>query len=138
VRSANDPGLFVDPFGGGQVLDPSGARALFHSLHGPDAGFSQTMLAPVGARSIVARMLNNLVAVFAARRDQRGRLWALRLRAAIPGTSIEDRAEVASALAGCGEFSDAGRWLEALSFEAPEPMATGYRQAADRLRSRLN
>ena len=138
VRSASDPSLYVDPFGGGQVLDTAGARALFHTLHGPDAGFSQTMLTPVGPRSIVTRMLNNLVAVFAAGRDHQGRLWALRLRATVPGASLEDRAEVAAALAAVGEFAEAGRWLEALSFEAPGPVAVGYRQAADRLRSRLN
>ena len=138
VRSADDPELFVDPFDGGRVLDPAGARQLFHVLHGPDATFSAAMLAPVGPRSIVTRMLNNLVAVFAARRDHRGRLWALRLRATVPGATLEDRAEVASALAACGEFAEAGRWLEALSFEAPAPIAAGYRQAADRVRSRLN
>jgi len=133
VRSASDPSLYVDPFGGGQVLDTAGARALFHTLHGPDAGFSQTMLTPVGPRSIVTRMLNNLVAVFAAGRDHQGRLWALRLRATVPGASLEDRAEVAAALAAVGAFAEAGRWLEALSFEAPGPVAVGYRHAADRL-----
>jgi regulator of sirC expression with transglutaminase-like and TPR domain len=127
VRSATEPGLFVDPFGAGQVLDGAGARAMFHTLHGPDAAFSDTMLAPVGSRVIVTRMLNNLVAIFGARRDHHGRLWALQLRATIPGASLEDRAEVAAALAAVGEFADAGRWLDALSFEAP-----------DRLRSRLN
>jgi regulator of sirC expression with transglutaminase-like and TPR domain len=138
VRSATDHSLFVDPYGAGQVLDGAGARALFHSLHGPDAAFSPTMLAPVGPRVVVTRMLNNLVAIFASRRDQQGRLWALQLRATIPGASLEDRAEVAAALAANGDFSEAGRWLEALSFEAPEPVAVGYRQAADRMRSRLN
>ena len=138
VRSVPDAGLFVDPFGNGQVLDIAGVRALFHSLHGPDAAFSQTMLAPVGPRVVATRMLNNLVAIFSSRRDQHGRLGALRLRAAIPGASLEDRAEVAAGLAAVGEFSEAGRWLDALSFEAPEPVAAGYRRAADRLRSRLN
>jgi regulator of sirC expression with transglutaminase-like and TPR domain len=138
VRSVSDPSLFVDPFTGGAVLDASGARTLFHSLHGPDAGFSEEMLAPVGPRSVVTRMLNNLVAVFGARRDHGGRLWALRLRSTVPGVTLEDRAEVASGLAAVGEFAEAARWLEALSFEAPEPLAAGYRQAASRLRSRLN
>ena len=138
VRSATDPGLFVDPFGGGQVLDGSGARALFQSLHGVDAPFSQAMLSPVGPRAIVTRMLNNLVAIFSSRRDQHGRLWAARLRAAIPGASLEDRAEVAAALAATGAFSEAGRWLDALSLEAPEPVSAGSRSAAERLRSRLN
>jgi len=138
VRSGDDQSLFVDPYRSGQVLDGAGVRALFHSLHGPDARFSPTMLAPVGPRTIVTRMLNNLVAIFASRRDQQGRLWALRLRATVPGASIEDRAEVASAMAAVGDFSEAARWLEALSFEAPPPVAMGFRQAAERMRSRLN
>lgn len=138
VGSAGDPSLFVDPFGGGQVIDIDGAAALFHGLHGAEARFSLGMLEPVGPRAIVTRMLNNLVSIFAARRDQRSRLWAVQLRAMVPGASIEDRAEVAAALAAVGEFSEAGRWLEALSFEASEPVAAGYRHAAERLRSRLN
>ncbi len=138
VGSARDTSVFVDPFGGGKVIDVDGAAALFHALHGAEAHFSLGMLEPVGARAIVTRMLNNLVSIFAARRDQRSRLWAVQLRAMVPGASIEDRAEVAAALAAVGEFSEAGRWLDALSFEAPAPVAAGYRNAAERLRSRLN
>jgi regulator of sirC expression with transglutaminase-like and TPR domain len=138
VGSAGDASVFVDAFGGGNVIDADGAAALFHGLHGAEARFSLALLEPVGPRAIVTRMLNNLVSIFAARRDQRSRLWAVQLRAMVPGASLEDRAEVAVALAAVGEFSDAGRWLEALSFEAPEPVAAGYRNAAERLRSRLN
>ncbi len=138
VRDAHDEDLFVDPYAGGQVLDRAGARALFHALHGADATFAPAMLSPVGAHTIVVRMLNNLVAVFGARRDARSRLWALRLRAAVPGASLEDRAEVAHALAAAGEFAAAGRWLDGLALEAPGPVAGSYRHAADRLRSRLN
>lgn len=138
VRSTTEPGLFVDPFGGGRVLDVDGVQALFHSLHGADATLQEAMLLPVGPRAVVTRMLNNLVAVFTSRRDQHGRLWAARLRGSIPGASLEDRAEVAAALASAGEFSEAGRWLDALSLEAPGPVSAVYRQAAERLRSRLN
>jgi len=138
VRAAGDEELFVDPYGGGRVLDAAGARAIFHSLHGTDTAFSPAMLAPVGPRSVVARMLNNLVAVFTSRRDHQGRLWALRLRADVPGVPLEDRAEVAAALAAVGEFSEAARWLDALALQAPGPVATGLRAAAERARSRLN
>lgn len=138
VRSSDNPSVFVDPFGGGRVLDLDGVAELFHGLHGPEARFSLGMLEPVGPRTVVTRMLNNLLAIFAARRDQRSRLWAARLRAAIPGATLEDRAEVAAALAAAGEFAEAARWLEVLSFEAPDPVASGYRTAAERLRSRLN
>jgi regulator of sirC expression with transglutaminase-like and TPR domain len=138
VRSTSDPDLFVDPFGAGQILDLEGVTALFHALHGPDATFSEAMLAPVGPRAVVTRMLNNLIAIFSSRRDQQGRLWAARLRAGIPGASLEDRAEVAAALASAGEFAEAGRWLDALSLEAPGPVSAGYRHAAERFRARLN
>jgi regulator of sirC expression with transglutaminase-like and TPR domain len=138
VRSAVDPDLFVDPYGGGALLAPDGARDLFHSLHGAEAAFTAEMLAPVGAHAIVTRMLNNLVAVFTARRDAQGRLWALRLRADVPGVALEDRAEVASALAALGEFAEAARWLEALSLQAPAPLAATLRAGAERARSRLN
>ena len=138
VRSADDADLFIDPFAGGQVLDRRGVRALFHQLHGPDAAFTPMMVTPVGPRSTVTRMLNNLIAIFGAHRDHHRRLWAVQLRAAVPGASLEDRAEVGTALAAAGDFAAAARWLEGLADEAPGAVADNYRGSASRLRSRLN
>ncbi|HEY6532437.1 MAG TPA: transglutaminase-like domain-containing protein [Acidimicrobiales bacterium] len=138
VGSATDADLFVDPFSGGQVLDAVAAETLFQSLHGTEATFSSAMLAPVGARAVLTRMLNNLLGIFAARRDTRSRLWALQLRAAIPGASIDDRAEVAGALAGVGRYAAAGQWLDQLADDAPGALGDSYRRSAARLRACLN
>ncbi len=138
VGVTDDPDTFVDPFAGGRVLDTTGCRRVFQALHGPDAQFSSDMLQPTGPRLIVARMLNNLLAIFSTRRDHRSRLWVARLRAGLPGASLEDRAEVAAALSATGAFGAAADHLSHLSEVATGEIAVSYRQTAARLRSRLN
>jgi regulator of sirC expression with transglutaminase-like and TPR domain len=138
TRSGDDPDVFVDPFGHGRVLDRAGVEAAFHALHGPDAPFSPAMLAPVGPRAILVRMLNNLVAIFTARRDHHAHLWAARLRASVPGTGLEERAEVGAALAASGAYAAAAQWFDVLADDAPAPVADTYRASAGRLRARLN
>jgi hypothetical protein len=83
-------------------------------------------------------MLNNLLGIFAARRDARSRLWALELRAAVPGATIDDRAEVASALVALGDYAAAGRCLDGLAAEVPGALGESYRRSAERLRASLN
>lgn len=138
VGSASDTDLFIDPYGGGRLMDGADVAKLFRSVHGAQAAVSPEMLAPVGPRSILTRMLNNLLSIFAGRRDTHSRLWALRLRAAIPGTSIDQRAEVATALVAMGEFGAAGAWLEELADEAPDAVGESYLRSAERLRACLN
>ncbi len=91
LRDRVDPTVFVDPFAGGTLLDEGGCRRLFQRLHGPDAQLAAAWLEPVGPHAIVARLLANLVRTFAERRDQRNLLWALNLRARLPGATDEDR-----------------------------------------------
>lgn len=131
-------GGYLDPFGGGSLLELDGVRALFHQLHGPDVEFCPSMLTPVGPRAVIRRMLNNLVTIYASRRDHRSRLHAVQLRAAVPGSTLEERAEVAVALAAVGSFGEAARTLEALAPSAPGPVAGQYEAQAWRWRSRLN
>jgi regulator of sirC expression with transglutaminase-like and TPR domain len=91
VRDQVDRSVFIDVFAGGTRLGAKDCEAIFRRLHGDDAPFSPTWLEPVGARSILARMLANLVRVFEDRRDQRGLLWALDLRTRLPEASAADR-----------------------------------------------
>ncbi len=87
VGHANDPRFLVDVFDGGSRVDPAGAAAFFHAVHGPDARFDPSFLAPVGPHAIVARMLANLAAVYRARAQAADVAWVERLRALVPGAS---------------------------------------------------
>ncbi|MFM7070064.1 MAG: transglutaminase family protein [Actinomycetes bacterium] len=60
LRDASDPLRFFDAFGGGRALDLEGCRSCFRSVNGPDAALLPVHLAPVGSRTIVGRVLNNL------------------------------------------------------------------------------
>jgi hypothetical protein len=73
------------------------------------------MLASVGPRAILARMLANLDLSFRRRRDQDGLRWVTRLRAAIPGLPLADRMALAEGLAGLGCYDDALTLLEELA-----------------------
>jgi hypothetical protein len=56
----------------------------------------------------------------------------------VPGASIDERAEVATALAATGDYTAAGRWLEDLAGEVPGPVGESYLRSAERLRASLN
>jgi regulator of sirC expression with transglutaminase-like and TPR domain len=88
---------FVDPFHGGTVLDAAGARRLFDRAH-PGAPFADHYLDPVGPRSVLSRMLANLVATYMTTDPMRA-IWALRLRLGIPGLPGPERRQGEAALA---------------------------------------
>lgn len=86
LRDRVDDSLFVDPFARGAYLDEGGCRRVFRALHGPDARFDPSYLDPVGAHTMVARLLANLRAIFAARQDRGGLAWVVALARLTPGT----------------------------------------------------
>ncbi|MGH9246271.1 MAG: SirB1 family protein [Acidimicrobiales bacterium] len=128
LRDKVDRSVFVDPFSGGATLTAEQCEAVFRRLAGPETPFDPAYLEPAGARSILARLLANLKAVYRERGDRRALLWVLRLRAAIPGVPATELRELAMMLAASGRFDAAADTLEGL--EEPE--------AATRLRARLN
>jgi regulator of sirC expression with transglutaminase-like and TPR domain len=136
LRDQVDQGLFIDPFGGGARLRLAEVEALFHRLHGPAAPFDPALLEPTGRHEILARVLGNLRAIYAQRRDRRSLVWVLRLRSRIPGVPPAEREALADVLASLGRWDEAADELEALAGHAPDPVA--QRRAADRLRARLN
>jgi hypothetical protein len=56
----------------------------------------------------------------------------------VPGATVDDRAEVASALVAVGDYAAAGRYLDALAAEVPGALGESYRRTAERLRASLN
>lgn len=138
VAQRGCPERWYDPFDGGRPLDLAGARAVHAAVLGSDAPFDPSLLAPVDAHEVLARMLRNLRAGFLARGDRRALLWTLRLRNQLPTVGVEERAELASVLAAGGAFVPAAEELEALAGEAGGELGRRFADAADRLRARLN
>ena len=140
VRDAMSTERYADPFEG-RLLDAAGCRELFSRAQG-GAGFDERYLAPVGTRAIVARLLANLKGIYLARRDRRNLAWVLRLRVEVPGVPLEERRELASALAADGRFLDAAGQLDELATLAKElgaaELVEEAERGATRLRARLN
>lgn len=58
--------LLVDPFAGGTIVGEAECQARLQGLYGPGIELRPTMLAGVGTRNIVFRMLNNLKGIYAS------------------------------------------------------------------------
>jgi hypothetical protein len=83
-------------------------------------------------------MLANLRNIFAARADRAGVVAVLELRNQLPGTSGEDRGELAAALAATGRFTEAALSYEQAGDQLGGTLGDEYRRNAERLRARLN
>jgi regulator of sirC expression with transglutaminase-like and TPR domain len=94
LRDEVDPGVFIDPFRGGELLDQQGCLALVQRLHGPGTALDPTWLEPVGPRAILERMLANLVRVFEQRGDAADLLWARDLQAELAGAKGDPTARL--------------------------------------------
>lgn len=137
VRDALDEDVFIDPFNAGAVLDRAACEAVIERLHGGSLPFDPRFLEPVGPRAIVTRMLANLKATFARRRERDSLLWVIRLRTLVPGVPPAERRELASVLAADGRFVEAAVELEDMADLDPS-QRDALRAAARRLRARLN
>lgn len=95
VGDPADPEWFCDPFHGGRILDRAQCRSLLDELSHGQIAWHESHLDPVDARQIVARMLNNLKASFAQRRDLVRLDLVMRMRAMLwefstgPGANAE-------------------------------------------------
>jgi regulator of sirC expression with transglutaminase-like and TPR domain len=112
VRDPAHPDLLIDAFSGGRRLDATACALLLKAVAGSDVAFQPSLLAPVGTRAILARMLANLDQSFRRRDDRAGMLWATRLRAAIPGLPPGETMAMAERLAGLGCREEAAALLE--------------------------
>jgi regulator of sirC expression with transglutaminase-like and TPR domain len=137
VGASGDPDVFVDPFHGGRVLDPSGCRALFAQLSGPDAPFSDAYLAPTGTRAVLLRVLNNLQRAY-LERSAADAVWVARLRLRFAELPASERRQTAALLGSLGRFTEAATALEALGTALDGPAATAIAAEARALRAREN
>jgi hypothetical protein len=83
-----------------------------------------------------------LKGIHLARRDRRALAWVLGLRIMVPGVPLEERRELASALAADGRFVEAAAVLDRLAEVAraagEAALAEDADRGATRLRARLN
>lgn len=91
VRHDGEPATYVDPFTG-DLLDERGCRAIHERITGTP--WDPAYLAPAGSHAIAARMLANLRASYRGRGDELSLEWVLRLRAALPGATETERADL--------------------------------------------
>jgi regulator of sirC expression with transglutaminase-like and TPR domain len=125
---------YCDPFGGGRVLDVDGCAALFATVTGNRVQFEPSLLFPVCARQVLARMLNNLEhGPLSADPVRLGALLDLHLR--VPDLGPTERVAVASRLAGVGRFAEAAALVEPVDGDAD---GNELRRHARSFRSRLN
>ncbi len=67
--TVTDMEVYIDPFNQGEVLFATDCQAIFHRLYGVKAAWNTTYLAPITAKSFLARLLNNLKLIYLNRRD---------------------------------------------------------------------
>jgi regulator of sirC expression with transglutaminase-like and TPR domain len=133
---------WLDAFDGGHMLDVDACRARFTAAAGPEMAWRDEMLDPVGPRVVLARVLNNLRHLFTTTGALVDLVWVLKLRKAIPGAPVAERAELASVLTTLGRYADAGAELEDLAdvfdMAGNQPAADELRARAVQTRARLN
>ncbi|HVL05260.1 MAG TPA: transglutaminase-like domain-containing protein [Acidimicrobiales bacterium] len=133
----HSPDCYLDPFDGGRELDRNGCVERFRVVNGPRAPFLPSYLDPVGPPAILARMLNNLKAVYAGRGDIAALSWVFDLRNALPHTSALERREWAQVLGLTGRFLEAAQQLETLVEDLPDHEESLLAEAKA-MRARLN
>lgn len=79
------PETFLDPFHGGEILDRSGCRDLFHRMVGAHQSFDQRFLGVTPPLGIIERMLNNLKAIYVREGDAASLRTVMILRSRLPG-----------------------------------------------------
>lgn len=100
VRSTDDPTAFADPYHGASVLDERACRIIFTAMAGEQgAPWHPSFLHPVSSRAIVIRMLNNLKALYAQRRDPARLRTTMLLRGAFPEVERIERPQIRRVMA---------------------------------------
>lgn len=139
VAADGDAGRLADPFHRRPFVTASDAHELFVRLHGAEAPWDPSYLAPIGRHAVVARILANLANRYRTDNRHRQEAIALGLRSLVPGSRVADRGALAAALARSGRFDDAAHELEELAAVGGGGVDPAVLRAkAVRWRARLN
>ena len=137
-----DPGsgAYLDPFGGGRLLDEHGCEEMFRAATGagPEVTFGAWLVPTVGKRQILARMLANLKGIYRTLSSAGDLEWVLRMRLALPEVPVLEVVELGESLAMRGQFANGAAEIEARVPGASEELSERLGAAARALRARLN
>lgn len=128
VRDCADPDGFVDPFHGGRRLDRAGCAELFAALH-PGERFDERYLEPVDARSVLLRILTNLVRTYTTRGPLESLTWTVHLRALVAGGDAW--LPVARLRERAGDWDGAAAALASVGTDDAAARAVGVRARAN-------
>lgn len=140
LRDKVDPNVFIDPFGGGRLLDARSCARLFRQIHGPTARLQPEHLEPTARADIVARILENLRNIYRYRDDRASLAWVLDLRTTLPRAGAAQVVELADVLASTGDWLGAADSLDraAVLLEREGGDPSGALQRAAGLRAKCN
>jgi regulator of sirC expression with transglutaminase-like and TPR domain len=132
-------GEYIDPFFKGEILDERGCEERFKQVTGVAAkvSFGPGMRPVSSKQEILARMLNNLKAIYRAHNDGRSLEWVARMRLALPIVPREEVADLGEALALQGRFREGAAEIDAVAQKHPT-LAPALVPAARALRASLN
>lgn len=129
LRDCGDPDGYLDPFHGGRRLDRDGCAAIFRSLH-PGTPFDDAYLDPVDARTVLVRMVTNLVRTYSTRGPASSLAWSLELRAIAAGDA-EAWVPVARVRERLGDWTGAAGAWESVGSDEAAARATAVRARAN-------
>lgn len=131
---------YLDVFAGGAEIGGARCEELFRGATGagPEVPFGPHLLTATPTRTILVRMLENLRAVYGARRRPADLEWVLRMRMLLPGVRLTDVLELAEALGDQGRWHEGAALLEQRVPAASAAHAVRLRTAARSLRAHLN
>lgn len=110
---AGDPGLIVDPFHAGAILDEHDCRLLLHRHMGEEAAFDDRLLVAATRRQILVRMLLNLKRLYVRMRSFPQARQVTDLLLAVSPSSLSELRDRGLLAYHMNDFSAALRDLEA-------------------------
>lgn len=130
---------YLNAFDGGTLLDLAGCEELFRASTraGPKVQFGRHLLTTTPRRTILARILQNLRAVYRRLGRAADLEWVLRMRLALPGVGADELVELGRTLGQQGRYVDGAKFLEAQIDHWPQH-AELLDNAARGLRAHLN
>lgn len=131
---------YLDVFAGGAEISGARCEELFRGATGagPEVPFGPHLLTATPTRAILVRMLENLRAVYGARRRAADLEWVLRMRLLLPGVRLADVLELGEALGDQGRWLEGAKLLEDRVPSASAAHAERLRTAAKSLKAHLN